>query len=49
MQNPVWPGPAAVAVPPGQVVRLRYRLAIHRGDASRVDLAKLAAAYAATP
>lgn len=49
MQNPVWPGPAAVAVPPGQVVRLRYRLVIHRGDASRVDLGKLAAAYAATP
>ena len=49
MQNPVWPGPAAVAVPPGQVVRLRYRLVIHRGDASQVDLGALAAAYAAIP
>ncbi len=49
MQNPVWPGPAAVPVPLGRVVRLRYRLVIHRGDASRIDLDGLARAYAASP
>ena len=49
MQNPVWPGPAPVAVPMGEVVRLRYRLAVHRGDASQVDLDRLAQAYAAIP
>ena len=49
MQNPVWPGPAAVAVQRGQDVRLRYRLVIHRGDASQVDLDGLASAYAKTP
>ena len=49
MQNPVWPGPAPVAVPMGEVVRLRYRLAVHRGDASQVDLDRRAQAYAAIP
>lgn len=49
MQNPVWPGPAPVAVPMGEVVRLRYRLAVHRGDAAQVDLDRLAQAYAAIP
>ena len=49
MQNPVWPGAHAVPLDLGQAVRLRYRLVVHRGDASGVDLGALSQAYAATP
>ncbi len=49
MQNPVWPGSAAVALPSaGPPVRLRYRLVVHRGTASQVDLDGLLKAYAET-
>ncbi len=48
MQNPAWPGAAAVPMPRGRPVRLRYRLAVHRGGASRVALVKLAKDYAAS-
>lgn len=47
MQNPVWPGREPEALPPGRDVRLRYRLVVHRGDASEIDLDGLSEAYAA--
>ena len=47
MQNPVWPGAEAIAVPQGEPVRLRYRLVVHRGGAAASDLAALSAAYSA--
>ena len=49
MQNPVWPGPDAVALERGVETRLRYRLAVHRGAAASVDLDALAAEFAAAP
>ena len=49
MQNAVWPGPDAVPLDRGREVRLRYRLIVHRGDASSLDLDALSREYAATP
>ena len=49
MQNPVWPGPDAVGLVRGEETRLRYRLVVHRGGASRVDLDTVAAEFAAMP
>ena len=49
MQNPVWPGPEPVAVPMGNEIRLRYRLVVHRGDATNLDLASIAGDFAAMP
>ncbi len=49
MQNPVWPGPDAVALPLGQETRLRYRLVVHRDGSAEFDWAALAAAYADEP
>ena len=49
MQNAVWPGPDAVPLERGREVRLRYRLIVHRGDASNLDLDALSREYAATP
>lgn len=49
MQNPVWPGPDPVELSPQVPTRLRYRLVVHRGDASGVALAELARAYAKLP
>lgn len=45
MQNPVYPGNQAVLLPRGEPLILRYRMVIHRGDASRVKLDELQAAY----
>ena len=47
MQNPVWPGPNPVSLPRGEETRLRYRLVVHRGRASAVDLEAMAADFAA--
>ena len=49
MQNPVYPGNQAVPLPLGKPLILRYRMVIHRGDASRVDLNQLQAAYEKDP
>lgn len=49
MQNPVWPGPRPVSLPRGEETRLRYRIVVHRGRASTVDLDALAADFAAAP
>ncbi len=49
MQNPVWPGPDAVSVEREVPVRLRYRLVVHRGSTSEIDLPALARAYSALP
>ena len=46
MQNVKWPGRRPVSLPPGQPLTLRYRLVVHRGDASGVPLNRLQAAYA---
>ncbi len=47
MQNPVWPGREPAALPgDGQAVRLKYRLVLHRGLASGVDLERLYREYA---
>ena len=49
MQNPVWPGPRPVSLLRGEETRLRYRLVIHRGRASAVDIEAMAAEFAAIP
>lgn len=49
MQNPVWPGPDPASLPRGEETRLRYRLVVHRGGASSVDLGAMATDFAATP
>ena len=49
MQNPVYPGNQPVLLPRGEPLILRYRLVIHRGDASRVKLDELQAAYENEP
>lgn len=49
MQNPVWPGPDPVELSRQAPTRLRYRLVVHRGDASGVDLDELARAYVKLP
>ena len=49
MQNPVWPGAAPAVLARGEETRLRYRLVVHRGPASSVDLDAFAADFAAVP
>ncbi len=49
MQNPVWPGAAPLSLQKGEQVRLRYRLVVHRGDGSGLDLAGMSAEFAALP
>ncbi len=49
MQNPVWPGPDAVALKRGEATRLRYRLVVHRGNASSLALDALWEEFAAMP
>lgn len=49
MQNPVWPGADPLALREGEAVRLRYRLVVHRGDSSSLDLAAISAAYSSLP
>ena len=49
MQNPVYPGNQAVPLPLGKPLILRYRMVIHRGDASDVGLDELQAAYETEP
>ena len=49
MQNPVYPGNQAAPLPRGEPLILRYRLVIHRGDASRINLDELQAAYEKEP
>ena len=49
MQNPVFPGNQPVLLPRGEPLILRYRMVIHRGDASRVKLDELQAAYEKEP
>ena len=47
MQNPVWPGREPVALPrDGGSVHLKYRLVVHRGQASALDLNRLYREYA---
>lgn len=46
MQNPVWPGPEPFTLSRQAPTRLRYRLVVHRGDASGIGLDELAASYA---
>lgn len=46
MQNAVYPGATPVAVPVDQPLSLKYRLVIHRGAISPVDMSTLAAEYA---
>jgi hypothetical protein len=36
--NPSWPGLKPVVLQPGQFVRLRYRIFVHRGDAAAVGV-----------
>ena len=48
MQNPVWPGREPVQLPfSGDAARLRYRLVLHRGGASSLDLDALYREYVA--
>lgn len=49
MQNPVWPGAEPRTLRRGESVRLRYRLAVHRGHAEPQRMARLAAEYASLP
>ncbi len=49
MQNPVWPGADPVRLERDEPVRLRYRLVVHRGAASGLDLAGMAVEYSALP
>ncbi len=49
MQNPVYPGNRAVPLPLGKPLILRYRMVIHRGDASDVGLDELQSAYETEP
>ena len=49
MQNPVWPGADPVPLHRDETVRLRYRLVVHRGDASSVDLDAMSASYSSLP
>ena len=49
MQNPVYPGNQAAALPLGEPLILRYRMVIHRGDSSRVRLDELQTAYENEP
>ena len=48
MQNPVYPGREAVALPRGGPLVLRYRLILHRGELGRARLDELQAEYAAS-
>ena len=45
MQNAVYPGSEPVALPNDQPLLLRYRLIVHRGDASKIELEKLQDQY----
>ena len=49
MQNPVYPGNQAAPLRRGEPLILRYRMVIHRGDASRAKLDELQAAYEKEP
>jgi len=44
-QNAAWPGRDPVPLSRDKPIVLRYRLIIHRGDASQIDLDKLQAEY----
>ena len=46
MQNAVYPGRQAAAIPRDRPVILRYRLVLHRGELSAADLERLQAEYA---
>lgn len=48
MQNPVYPGRDAVALPNGEPLVFRYRLVVHRDELSRARLDELQADYAAS-
>jgi hypothetical protein len=45
MQNPIWPGRHPVPLSCEKPLTLRYRLIIHRGDASHMNLDELQAEY----
>ncbi len=45
MQNPVWPGRHAVALPRGKPLIFRYRLVVHRGELSRDRVERLQREY----
>ena len=47
MQNPVFPGRTPVKLPPKEPLELRYRLVIHRGQASKEQLTSWFETYAA--
>jgi hypothetical protein len=45
MQNPVFPGRETVAIPRDRPMVLRYRLVMHKGDATRIQLDEMYQAY----
>jgi hypothetical protein len=47
MQNPMYPGREAVAIPRDKPLVLRYRLAVHRGDTAHADIEALQREYEA--
>ena len=47
MQNPVYPGSHPVALPREDPLELRYRVVLHRGTGSELDLDHLQAEYGA--
>ncbi len=49
MQNPQWPGREPVLLPTDEAFILRYRLILHRGDLTSVELDALQADYASAP
>ena len=46
MQNAVYPGRQAVAIPRDRPVILRYRIVLHRGELAAADIGRLQAEYA---
>lgn len=46
MQNAAWPGATPVALPDKQPLSLKYRLVIHRGAASEIDMSALSDEFA---
>lgn len=44
-----WPGVSAKSFPPGEAIRCRYRIWIHRGNVPAAELAKAFEAYSTTP